>query len=311
MAKTGKVETLGPIWERTAPFVEKGKQISDMEASNALMATPKKPKKMNKEQIKEVENQIDEIKTILKKAGISLKLYPFNAVKNKDGEIVDFVPKGKNPKQIKENIEKYREEMSKALEQGKITQEEFETLNDNLEDLMKEKEIELNKNEKGMEVTNDEIEENLEVLVIHNFGKEEHFEKLCEEYNNYDLEKRKFCLEKFNSKINTQLGIAGNLSFSKNPNLKFENSFSDKGYYLTEQEVEAKDLKQTLYTMMEKSLMRQKEIINQEKLSAEQKKAMHKKIMEERERKYKKQKESQDRKNKKIATQRMRNMWQG
>ena len=219
-----------------------------------------------------------------------------------------FVAKGKNKQEVKENIERYKEELQKALEAGKVTQEEFDKLNDNLEELMEAKDIELD-NENDMEITNDQIEQNLEGFVVRNFGNELNFDKFCKEYEQLDLDERKSCLQQFNSKINQQLGISGDLKFSTNPNLKFENSFTDKGYYLTEDQIENQNLKPVLYAMMEKSMMREIEIKNQEKISAQKKKEMHNKIMEERQRKYKKYRESQDRKIAEKTRQRMRSVY--
>ena len=319
-----KVESLGSFWESTAPFVDMAKKdlIREEQArlkrrlgyvpmmDNARDDLSYEEMEKAYEKVEDVLDEMEEVKKILNKADISLKLFPFKPQMNKQGEIVGFVPKGKNDKEIKEDIQKYKEEMEKALEQGKITQAEFDKLNENLEHLMEENEIELD-DDLEFELSNDEIENELEKLVIHNFGNEREFEKLCQEYKDYDLDERKNCLEDFNSKINQQLGIAGNLKFTSNPNMKFENSFTDKGFYLTEKQVETQDLKPILYTMMEKAKIREFEIKNQQKISIQQKKEMHKKIMEERERKYKKQKEQDDRKNAQKTMQRMRNMWNG
>ena len=126
--------------------------------------------------------------------------------------------------------------------------DEFEKLNAHLEVIMEENKVKLEEEEKenqeDFEITNDEIEENLETFIIHNFGNKKAFEDFCKSYNeNEDLDKRKFCLQDFNSKINRQLGIFGDLQFSQSPNMEFENSFTDDGYYLTEEEVKNKDLK--------------------------------------------------------------------
>ena len=44
---------------------------------------------------------MNEIKSLLKKAGISMRYFPFNPIKNKNGEIERFVPKGEDLKEIK------------------------------------------------------------------------------------------------------------------------------------------------------------------------------------------------------------------
>ena len=64
-----------------------------------------------------------------------------------------------------------------------------------------------------------------------------------------------------------------------------------------------------LYNMMEKSMIREREIKYQEKISAQQKREMHKKIQEERERKYQKYKEKQEKKLAEKTKQRVRNMF--
>ena len=162
---------------------------------------------------------------------------------------------------------------------------------------MEEKGIELDEEkENDFELTNEEVEDNLLEFVIHNYGSKEAFDEVCKEYDSYDLDERKNSLQDFNSKINIQLGISGDLSFSTNKNLKFGDSFTKDGYMLTEHEVGRQNLKQTLYVMMEKSMIREYEIKNQQKISEQQKQQMHKKIMEERVRKYKKYKEEQSKK---------------
>lgn len=314
-----KVENLGNFWQMTAPYVAVAQEMTRKEekrrASAHYFAMDEERRSSfddydlsPEDLVEKVVEQISDIEKILKKADISLKLYPFKPEKNKNGEIVGFVPKGKNEQEVKENIERYKEELQKALETGKISQEEFDKLNDNLEELMEANDIKLD-NEIDMEITNDKIEENLEGFVTRNFGSELNFDKFCKDYENFDLDERKNCLQEFNSKINTQLGIAGDLKFSTNPNLKFENSFTDKGYYLTEQQVDTQSLKPILYAMMEKSMIRELEVKNEQKISDQKKKEMHKKIMEERARKYKKYKDGQDRKNAQKSMQRMRSIY--
>lgn len=316
----GKVETLGSFWELTAPYValaEKAEQEKEIKRKRQLNRFLLEEEKRDnsyddyaQSEEKEVSlvEQMKEVKALLKKAKIDAKFFPFKPELNKEGEIVGFVPKGKNKEEIQKNIEEYKEKLEEALEKGRITQEEFDKLNENLEDLMKENDIELEENE-DLNITNDEIEENLQGLIAHNFGNEENFEKFCEKYESLDFNERKDCLTELNSKINSHLGISGELKFSSNPNLKFENSFFDKGYYLTEKEVETQDLKPMLYSMMEKSMIREKEIKYQEKISAQKKRDMHKKIMEERERKYKQYKDKQERKFAEKTRQRVRSMF--
>lgn len=297
-----KVVELGDFWQSTAPFVKKAMEEEQKKyrfrarAANYVLQNEERPdydldKYDLKEDAKKIEN---EIFSILKKAGIDLNAFPFEVKKDKGGKET-FVPKGKSEKEIKENIVKYKEEIKEALQNGKLSQEDYETLEISLEEIMEEKGIELEEDkEKDFELTNEEIEDSLLEFVIHNYGSKEAFEDVCKEYDAYDLDERKSSLQDFNSKINIQLGISGDLTFSTNNNLKFGNSFTKNGYMLTEYEVGRQNLKQTLYVMMEKSMIREYEIKNQQKISDQQKQQMHKKIMQERMRNYKKYKEKQD-----------------
>ena len=72
------------------------------------------------------------------------------------------------------------------MQSGKITQEEFDKLNENLEKLMEENDIKLEE-EKEFELSDDDVEKNLEGLIIHNFGDEYEFEKFCKKYESMDL----------------------------------------------------------------------------------------------------------------------------
>ena len=277
------------FWKDTAPFVNKGMAISGKNETTVFHSNNSKRK------ISEIKVEIlGEIKYLWKKADIKISDFPFKVKKNNKGQIEKFVPKGKNENEIKENIIKYRDKIKEAHFLGKIDDDEFTKLNDNLKDLMEENKLELET--ENIEITNDEIQENIKGLIEHNFGEISAFEKFCEKYNDLDLDERKDCLTEFNSKINIHLGIAGELKFSSNPNLKFENSFTKNGYYLTEKEISARDLKPMLYSMMEKSLIRQKEIRMGEKITAQRKAAIHKKILEERNKQQEKRNANQARK---------------
>lgn len=315
MASTSKVEEIGSLWVSTAEAVQKAKEDANIE-------NDKKRKRgilMNQNLMNNQEQELNfdnmkEVTNILNKSGLK-KFFPFEPQINENKEIVGFKPKGKNDKEIKKNIEQYKNKMQEALEAGKITEEEFAKLDENLDELMKENDIELEEN-KELEVTDQEIMDNIKQFIMHNYGEKDEFAKECENYEKMDLDERKFKLQDINSKVNTQLGIAGELHFSTNPNLKFGNSFFNKepgGYYLTEEEVMKKGLSNALYSMMEKSLMRQKEQHMEQQISPYEKEKMHKKIMEERKQRIEqkqREQEKQDKKNAQVARQRMRN-WNG
>ena len=316
-----KVYSLGSFYDNTAPYVVKAKEMEKEKERKRYVQNYVAMNKENRrdsfdyeqDPIEAIISQMDEVVSILKKAGIDSKFFPFKPQRDKNGEIIGFKPKGKNDKEIKEDIEEYKAKIQEALELGKITQEEFDTLEDNLEDLMKENEIEFDEEEK-LEVTDEEIMRNIKGFIAHNFGDMSNFEDKCKEYEEYDLDDRKFQLQEFNSKINTQLGIAGDLKFSNNPNLKFENSFFDKGhggYYLTEEDVAKKGLGPALYTMMEKSMMRQLEQKREQKISPEQKKAMHEKIMEEKKKREQQKERAQEKLDKERAHARIRSLYGG
>lgn len=313
----GNVQELGSFWMSTAPYVEKAKKdLAEKEKKKRKMTTFIMQNQNDRDDEPTPKEKIERVAILLKKAGIAPKFFPFIPQKNKDGEIIGFAPKGKNDKEIKENIEEYKRKMEEALEKGNITQEEYDELNENLEELMEENNIELEE-EKEMEVTDKEIMDNIKQFIVHNYGDQKAFEDDCKNYDELDLDDRKFKLQDINSKINTQLGIVGDLKFSSNPNLKFENSFFDKGnggYYLTEKEVQEKGLGPALYTMMEKSMMRQKEQKMGQVMSPEKKKQMHEKIMAEKKKREQEARRSKEKVDKKVAEQtrqRMRNLWNG
>lgn len=328
--EVNKVQSLGNLYVLTKTSVEKANQMIAKEKEERRNRNIlKNQNRINNEEKAQENNQdniIDkmaEIKEILTKSGLS-KFFPFKPERNKEGEIVGFVPKGKNNEEIKKDIEEYKVKMQEALEKGKIDEEEVEKLEENLDDLMKENNIELEeKEENKLEVTDKEIMDNIKGFIMHNYGDKGQFEKEQEKFENMDLDERKFKLQDINSKVNTQLGIEGNLKFSSNPNLKFGDSFVNGqpgGYYLTEKEVQEKGLGPALYTMMEKSLMRQKEQQMKQQISPQEKERMHKKILDEKKRREeyqrktqeqeKRTKDKQDKKNHEQARQRMRN-WNG
>ena len=75
-----------------------------------------------------------------------------------------------------------------------------------------------------------------------------------------------------------------------------------------------KGLGPALYTMMEKSLMRQREQEHGKQIDPREKEKMHKKILEEkraREQQRKREQDKIDKKNAQKAKQYMRNIWNG
>ena len=189
---------------------------------------------------------------------------------------------------MKKDAKKAKKQLEEALEKNKITQDEFNMLNDNLDDMLKEngldeeeKEEELTEEEINsmFETFNEAIDLNMEGLIA-SVG-ERTFEKMCENYEDKDLDERKVDLQKFNSKINQRLNIAGNIDFSTNDNLEFENSFIKGGYLITEKDVKDNNLEDMLRQMMEKSMVRKVMVDKKANLSMSQRKALVNKIMKE------------------------------
>ena len=319
MPSVVKVEEMGSLWASTASAVAIAKQEVEKEEKRkrAVLMNTVQSDDVNLQYNNQEYNldNMKEINLILKKAGLK-NAFPFTPQLNENKEIVGFTPKGKNEKEIKENILEYKAKMQDALDRGKITEEEFAKLDENLDELMKENNIELEE-EKEMEVTDEQIMDNIKQFILHNYGEKDEFAKECENYENLGLDDRKYKLLDINSKINTQLGIAGDLHFSTNPNLKFGDSFFNNGiggYYLTEKEVMEKGLGPALYSMMEKSLMRQREQQLGKQIDPREKEKMHKKILEEKKRREEERQREQDkidRKKGQKAKQYMRNMWNG
>lgn len=299
MAK-GEVMELGSLWASTAPSIAKAEEDrkKEQQRKNIILMNQNQNTFIYADLNNDRENNMDEIFAILKKSGLK-KDFPFKPVRDRETGEVSFVPKGKNPKEIEKNILEYKEQMRQALEAGKITEEEYNKLEENLDDLMIENDIQLEE-EKEIEVTDQEILDNIKTFIVHNYGEKDEFAKECKNYQNLDLNDRKFKLQDINSKINSQLGIAGELHFAKDKNLKFENSFFNGGYYLTEDEVMKKGLANCLYTMMEKSMIRQKEQEIGKQITPEQKRLMHKRILQEKMDREKERKRIQEREQKKI-----------
>lgn len=301
------VVTLGSLTDLTAGSIAYANEVVRKESEARVpYRTGNNDEEQNDQDI--IKEQMLEIKNILKKAKIDFRDFPFKPQRDSDGEVNGFIPKGKNKLEIKRNIEEYSQQIVEAFQQGKITDEEYALLNDNLESMMEINGIELDE-ELDLNITDDKIEENIKGFIAHNFGSEENFEKLCESYDNFSFDERKACLQKFNSNINSQLGIAGDLKFSSNPNMKFGNSFYDKGYYITEKQIETQSLDLMLRSMMEKSMIREIEIKRGERIIAQQKQQLHMKIERERQQRNEKYAKEQARKNASNIKKRVYSMY--
>ena len=197
----------------------------------------------------------------------------------------------KNIFKMKKDSKKCKEQLKEALENKKITQDEFSMLMDNLNDMLKENGLDEKEEEKEevdeqeidalYETFNNAIDENMEGLIA-SIG-EKSFDKLCKEYENMDLDERKNSLEQLNSKINQKLNIAGELKFTPNENLSFADSFYKNGYYLTEKDVSEKGLQEMARNMMEQSMVRKLMVKKNQNLNTAQRKALVEKITREKE----------------------------
>lgn len=328
MARTvEKVQEMGNFWDLTKSAVEDAKKMVAQEQArkgirpNVLMSIDERIEFNNMDAREEdreptLDEKMNEIAPLLKKAGIKPKDFPFELKRDREGKIIDFEPKGKNKEEVAQNILDFKDKIMEAFDKGKIDQEEFEKINENLEEMMEEKGIELE--EDKIEIHPEEIEENIKGLITEMYGNPDEFDKACENYDEMDLEDKKFKLGEFNSKINTKLGIKGDLKFLQSKDVPFEKSFFNKangqaGYYLTEEEVRKNGLKKTLYNMMEKSMVREKEIKAGIQLSEHRKKVMHDKMIKEakarREANIKREQEEELRKNQAMAKQYKRDLF--
>ena len=111
MAAAVKVQAMGSLWESTAQAVAIAKQavIKEKEEKrkrNILLSqNAEREETMEYNQQNSIVDKMVEIKEILTKAGLG-KVFPFKPERNKEGEIIGFVPKGKNDKEIKEKCKK-------------------------------------------------------------------------------------------------------------------------------------------------------------------------------------------------------------
>lgn len=283
MSNMPKVEQMGSLWETTKDSVLSALKITQEEQKK------KKEVYLGKNELKIsnniIENNKDEIVDLLKKAGIKTSVYfPFKTKTNSEGEL-EFI--SKNIFKMKKDAKKAKEQLENALKNKKITQDEFNLLSENLDDMLKENGLDEEKEEKlsdedveaMFETFNEAIDLNMDGLIA-SIG-EKSFDKMVEEYEDMNLEERKAGLEKFNSKINQKLGIAGNLNFSEDKNLKFENSFTKNGYMVSTKDVKENDLPGMLRSMMEKGMVRKVMSDSKSNMTLTEKKALVEKIMKE------------------------------
>lgn len=283
MSNMPKVEQMGSLWETTKESILSALKITQEEQKK------KKEVYLGKNELKIsnniIENNKDEIVDLLKKAGIKTSVYfPFKTKTNSEGEL-EFIPK--NIFKMKKDAKKAKEQLENALKNKRITQDEFNMLSENLDDMLKENGLDEEKEEKlsdedveaMFETFNEAIDLNMDGLIA-SIG-EKSFDKMVEDYEDMNLEERKAGLEKFNSKINQKLGIAGNLNFSEDENLKFENSFTKNGYMVSTKDVKENDLPSMLRNMMEKGMVRKVMSDPKSNMTLTQKKALVEKIMKE------------------------------
>lgn len=304
MKNTESVYMMGPLLnEDTLNCINYAKKITERKQNENRRSINKYG-----EIVESTFDKMDEIKAILKKAGISLKYFPFSPVKNQYGEIERFDPKGETLKEKKEDIDMYKEKIEEAFKKGKITEEEYDQLQQNLDELIEENDIDLEET-KNLEVTDKEVNDYLNAVIFRNFGNNYNLDGIKEQYEEADLERKQSFLTKFNSEINTKLGISGKLEFVNDSRpLNFEDSFTadGKGYMLSNGDVDvnADELKNLLYSMVERSLIRKHEIENAKQMSPEKKKALHDKIMRDKE----KREQEKQRNNKKLAEKKIKQL---
>lgn len=313
MKNAGAVYSMGPLLdEYTLNCINNAKQITENEQNKKRNAVDNKFVNKKGVMVDSTLDKMNEIKSILKKAGVSIRYFPFTPVKNKQGEIEGFVPKGENIKEIKEDIDRYKEKIEEAFKKGKITPDEHEKLQQNLDELVQENDIDLEEAE-NIEVTDAEVNDYLNAVIYRNFGNNYDLDGIKEKYEESDLEGKQAFLSKFNSEINKKLGIAGKLEFVNDNNpLNFEDSFSKdgKGYMLSNGDIDvsADNLKNVLYGMVERSLIRKHELEKGQQMSPDKKKAIHDKIMRDKEKREQERQRQQDKYNQTQARKKIRMM---
>ena len=283
MSSMPKVIDMGSLWNSTKESILIAQKITKEEEkkkTQVVLARDELKKSFNI-----IENEKDDIMDLLKKADIKSSVYfPFKTKTNENGEL-EFIPK--NIFKMKKDAKKAKKQLEEALEKNKLTQDEFNMLNDNLNEMLKENGLD---EEKEEELTDEEIDAMFETFneaidlnmdgLIASVG-ERTFEKMCEDYEDMDLDERKNGLEKFNSKINQRLGISGNIGFSTNDNLEFENSFVKGGYLVSEKDVKENNLEDMLKQMMEKGMVRKVMVDKKANMTMAERKALVNKIMKE------------------------------
>lgn len=309
MKNTVTVFTLGPLLdEYTLNAISNAKETTEIQQQKKRLAVENKY--MNKEGVM-VESTLDkmnEIKSLLKKAGISMRYFPFNPVKNRNGEIEGFVPKGENLKEIKKDVDLYKEKIQEAFDKGKIDQDEYEELNQNLEELLEENNIDMEEAE-NLEVTDAEIEDYLNAVIYRNWGNNFDLEGIKEKYEDAEMDTKEAFLKKFNSEINKKIGISGSISFCENP-MSFSDSFNadGKGYTLSEDQVDVKadQLRNLLYSMVERGLMRKQEIEQGKQMTPEKREALHNKIMKDKQKREQEKQRQEENFNRQQARKKIR-----
>ena len=279
-----RVETLGSLWESTREEIIVAQNLTRQEQMRKLVKTSKKEELRKSFDI--VDNLKDDIEELLKKAGIKPSVYfPFKTRRNSQGEL-EFIPK--NIFKMKKDSKKCKEQLQEALEKNRISMDEFRMLNNNLNEMLKENG--LDEEQEEIEVTEEEIEalydtfnqgidENMEGLIA-SIG-ENSFAKMCKDYDDMDIDERKHRLNQFNSQINKKLGISGNISFTTDNNMTFENSFIRGGFLIMDKDVRGMDLMEMTRNMMEKSMVRKLMTSKNQNLTTEQRKALYNKILQE------------------------------
>lgn len=309
MKNTGTVYSLGPLLdEYTLDAINNAKQITETQQEKKRLVVENKYVNKDGQMLESTLNKMNEIKTILKKAGISMRYFPFNPVKNKNGEIEGFVPKGEDLKEIKKDVDLYKEKIQEAFDKGKIDQEEYEELNQNLDELLEENNIDLEEAE-NLEVTDAEIEDYLNAVIYRNWGNNFDLEGIKDKYEDAEMDAKEAFLKKFNSEVNKKIGISGSISFSENP-MSFSDSFNvdGKGYTLSSNQVDVKadELRNLLYSMVERGLMRQQEIQQGKQMTPEKREALHNKIMQDKQKREQEKQRQEEKFNRQQARQRIR-----
>ena len=131
MAQVGNIETLGNLYVITAPSIAKEEEYEKKQAEKRRkMQVGYVAMELEKRNSNEFFSEYEEVKSqsfdekkqeiigLLKKAGIHPKDFPFAVKKDKEGNEIGFVTKGKNEEEIKENIKKFKMELQKSIEKG-------------------------------------------------------------------------------------------------------------------------------------------------------------------------------------------------